>query len=71
EMLSGGSQRVWAYRNTLYINAKQEDVVSIYNMTGVLREKIEIGEGVSKITLERGLYVITLKDGSVHKIVIR
>jgi hypothetical protein len=70
-MLSGGSQRVWAYRNTLYINAKQEDVVSIYNMTGVLREKIEIGEGVSKITLERGLYVITLKDGSVHKIVIR
>ncbi|MDR1116066.1 MAG: hypothetical protein LBL33_07990 [Tannerella sp.] len=66
-----GKQRVWAYRNTLYINSEKSDVVSIYNITGVLNKKMEIPEGVSKFTLERGAYVVTLKDGSIHKIIIR
>jgi hypothetical protein len=64
-------QRVWAYRNTLYINAEKNDVVSVYNVTGILNMKMEIPEGVSKFTLERGAYVVTLKDGSIHKIIIR
>jgi hypothetical protein len=40
-------------------------------MTGILQRKVEIPEGQEKITLERGIYVVTLSDGSVHKIVIR
>jgi hypothetical protein len=63
-------QHVWAHRNTLYINALTEDVVSIYNMTGVLNRKVEIPAGLSKMTLDRGVYVVTLKDGKVYKIVI-
>jgi hypothetical protein len=65
------SARVWTYRNTLYINAEKEDVVSIYNMTGVLNKKIDVPEGVSRFTLEKGIYVVTLKDGSVHRVIVR
>jgi hypothetical protein len=65
------SRRVWAYRNTLYINAEKEDVASIYNMTGVLYKRIEIPEGLNRFTLERGIYVVTMKDGSVYRIIIR
>ena len=63
-------QRVWSYRNTLFINVDKADIVSIYNMTGILYQKLEIPAGLQKMTLERGIYMITLKDGSVHKIVI-
>jgi hypothetical protein len=66
-----GKQRVWTYRNTLYINTEKDDVVSIYNMTGVLNREMEIPEGMTKLTLERGIYVVKLKDGSIHRIIIR
>ena len=65
------NQKVWAYKNTLYINADRDDIVSIYNMTGVLRKKVEIPEGLNTFTLERGVYMVTLKDGSDHKIIIQ
>jgi hypothetical protein len=65
------SARVWTYRNTLFINVEKEDIVSIYNMTGVLSRKVDIPEGVSRFTLERGLYVVTLKDGSVHRVIVK
>jgi hypothetical protein len=65
------NQRVWAHKNMLYINVDREDIVSIYNMTGVLYKKVEVSEGLKKFTLERGVYVVTLKDGSVHKIIIK
>ena len=68
EGVDGG--RIWTHKNTLYINAEVEDVVSVYNMTGVLYRKLEIGSGLNKFTLDRGVYVVTLKDGTVHKIVI-
>ncbi|MDR2913815.1 MAG: T9SS type A sorting domain-containing protein, partial [Tannerella sp.] len=65
------TQRVWSHMNILYVNVEKEDVVSIYNMTGVLYKKLEIPAGLKTLTLERGIYVVTLKDGSVHKIVIK
>ncbi|MDR0575561.1 MAG: T9SS type A sorting domain-containing protein [Tannerella sp.] len=65
------NQRVWSHMNTLFVNVEKEDIVSIYNMTGTLYKKIEIPAGLKKVTLERGMYVVTLKDGSVHKIVIK
>ena len=64
------SPKVWAYRNTLFINVETDDVVSIYNMTGVMIQKMEIPAGLKKLTLEKGVYVVMLKDGSVHRIII-
>jgi len=63
-------KRVWAYRNTLFINVDKDDVVSIYNVTGVLCQKLDIPAGLQKLTLDRGVYMVTLKNGTVHKIII-
>ena len=68
EMFAG--RKVWAYRNTLYINVEKEDVVSIYSMVGVLYRKVEIPAGLNNFTLEKGVHVVTLKDGTVHRIII-
>jgi hypothetical protein len=62
---------VWAYRNTLYINTPAEDVVSIYNVTGILNHKVTIPAGLSKLPIEKGMYIVTLKDGKVYKIVVQ
>ena len=63
-------KRVWAYRNTLFINVDKDDVVSIYNVTGILSQKLEIPAGLQKLTLDKGVYMVTLKNGTVHKIII-
>jgi hypothetical protein len=63
--------RVWAIRNTLCINAGTDETASIYTMSGVLRQRTSLSEGLHRITLERGLYIVTLKDGSAHRILIR
>jgi hypothetical protein len=64
-------QKVWTYRNTLYINVPAEDVASIYNVTGVLNKKVEVAAGLNKLTLNKGLYIVTLKDGKVYKFVVQ
>jgi hypothetical protein len=66
-----GGQSVWTHKNVLYINAPSEDIVSIYSITGILNKKVEIPSGLSKLPLNRGMYVVTLKNGTVYKIVIR
>ena len=62
--------KIWAYKNTLYINTNREDIVSIYNVTGVMYKKLDIPEGYSSMTLNSGAYVVTLKDGTVYKVII-
>ncbi|MDR0393604.1 MAG: hypothetical protein LBH77_00440 [Tannerella sp.] len=42
----------------------------MYNMTGALHKKMELPAGLQTFLLERGVYIVTLKDGSVYKIVI-
>jgi hypothetical protein len=63
--------RVWSYRNTLYVSVLTEDVVSVFNAAGILYKKQEIPAGTSKLILDRGVYVVTLKDGEVHKVIIK
>jgi len=64
-------KKIWTYKNTLYINVDIEDIVSIYNLTGILYKKLEIQAGLNKFTLDAGIYVVTLKDGTRHKIIIK
>jgi len=61
---------VWTSGNTLYINVNQEDIASVYSVAGTLVKRIEVPEGGINFPLERGAYVVTLKDGSVHKVII-
>lgn len=62
---------VWAHKNTLYIKANKDDIASVYTVTGQLVKKIELEEGNTATTLVRGVYIVTLKNGTVHKIIIQ
>jgi hypothetical protein len=64
------SNRVWSYRNNLHVNVETADVVSIYTLTGILYRKVEVAAGTHSIPLEQGMYMVTLKDGTYHKITI-
>jgi hypothetical protein len=63
--------KVWAFKNTININVATDDIVSIYTAAGLLVRKEAIPSGISKFTLDKGVYVVTLKDGKVYKVVIR
>ena len=63
-------QRVWAFKNTLFMNVAKADVASIYHITGVLYQKVELSAGLNKLTLDKGVYMVTLSDGVVYKIII-
>ena len=62
---------VWSYGHTLYFNVPQEDIASIYSITGMLVKRVEVPEGGTSVPMQRGVFIVTLKDGSVHKVIIR
>ncbi|MDR3269114.1 MAG: T9SS type A sorting domain-containing protein [Tannerella sp.] len=62
---------VWSHNNMLYIKVEKSDIASIYSIAGQLVKRIELPEGNTSIPLGRGVYVITLKDGAVHKVIIK
>jgi len=62
---------VWSFGNTLYINVNKEDIASIYSVTGTLVQRIEVPAGGASVPMQRGAFIVTLKDGSVHKVIIR
>ncbi|MDR2919152.1 MAG: T9SS type A sorting domain-containing protein [Tannerella sp.] len=62
---------VWSHGNTIYIKVEKEDIASIYSIAGQLVKRIELSEGSTSIPMERGVYIVTLKDGSIHKVIIK
>jgi hypothetical protein len=62
---------VWSSGNMLYIRVSREDIASVYSVAGTLVTRIDVPEGGITLPLARGAYIVTLKDGSVHKVIIR
>lgn len=62
---------VWSYNNTINIRVAKEDVASIYSIAGQMVKRIELSEGDNPIPMERGVYIVTLKDGAVHKVTVK
>jgi hypothetical protein len=62
---------VWSHNEKLYIKVPREDIASIYSITGQLVKRIEVPEGNTTVPMIRGVYVVTLKDRSVHKVIIK
>ncbi|MDR2919582.1 MAG: hypothetical protein LBV72_09510, partial [Tannerella sp.] len=62
---------VWSHNNTIYFRVAKEDIASIYSIAGQLVKRIELPEGDYSVPMERGVYVVTLKDGSVHKVILK
>ena len=69
EFLAGAA--VWSYGEQIYFRVDRSEIASIYSVAGQLVRKIELPEGDSSIPIRRGAYVITLRDGSVHKVIVR
>jgi hypothetical protein len=62
---------VWSHNNKLYIKVERADIASIYSIAGQLVKRIEVPEGNTSVPMARGVYVITLKDGAVHKVIVK
>ncbi len=62
---------VWSHGETIYIRVEREDIASIYSVAGQLVKRVELPEGDTPIPMQRGVYVVTLKDGSVHKVIVK
>ena len=62
---------VWSHNNTIYIRVEKEDIASIYSIAGQLVKRIELPEGDTPVPMERGVYIVTLIDGSVHKVILK
>ena len=69
ELLAGTA--VWSHGEMIYIRVTRADIASIYSVAGQLVRKIDLPEGDTSIPMRRGAYVITLKDGSVHKVFVK
>ena len=69
ELLAGTA--VWSHGEMIYIRVDRADIASIYSVAGQLVRKIDLPEGDTSIPMSRGAYVITLKDGSVHKVIVK
>ena len=62
---------VWSYNDMIYIQVDKEEIASVYLVTGQLVRQIEVPEGTTSIPMQRGIYIVTLKDGSVHKVIVK
>jgi hypothetical protein len=62
---------IWSHNNTLYIKVEKEDIASIYSIAGQLVRRLDVPEGNTAVLLARGVYIITLRDGSIHKVIIK
>ena len=69
ELLAGTA--VWSHGEMIYIRVDRADIASIYSVAGQLVRKVDLPEGDTSIPMSRGAYVITLKDGSVHKVIVK
>ena len=69
ELLAGTA--VWSHGEMIYIRVDRADIASIYSVAGQLVRKVDLPEGDTSIPMSRGAYVVTLKDGSVHKVIVK
>ena len=69
EFLAGAA--VWSHGEMIYIRVERADIASIYSVAGQLVKRVDLPEGDTSIPMSRGAYVITLKDGSVYKVIVK
>jgi hypothetical protein len=62
---------VWSHDQTLHFRVNREDIASIYSITGQLVRRIELPEGETSVPMQRGVFIVTLKDGSVHRVIVQ
>jgi WD40 repeat protein len=65
------STSVWSSSRQLTITAAANGIAKIYSLRGGLVSEFSYGVGSTSITLPVGLYIVTLSDGSITKVIIK
>jgi len=65
------SSAVWSHGEQIHFRIDRSDVASIYSVAGRLVKRIDLPVGETSIPMQRGAYIITLRDGSVHKVIVK
>jgi hypothetical protein len=71
EKVTDNSDKVWSNNRNLYIRTKKGTMTRIYTTEGILQRLFAITEdGTTTVSLERGIYIVTLNDGVGYKVII-
>lgn len=65
------SSAVWSHGEQIHFRIDRSNVASIYSVAGRLVKRIDLPAGETSIPMQRGAYIITLRDGSVHKVIVK
>jgi hypothetical protein len=70
EFINGQNWTVWSFNHELFIDAKQELEIKIYNITGqeLYTRKIPAGKNRLSLTLPDGVYVVRSNVGEAKKV---
>ena len=63
---------IWSDKGILYIRIHQPASIHVYNLGGALvKHEKALGEGMVAYPLPRGIYIVTLSNGIVEKVIIQ
>ena len=63
---------IWSYHKCLYVQIYQQVSLSIYSVDGALVKHVpNLSEGTHQFSLPNGIYIVTLSNGIVEKVVIK
>ena len=62
---------VYSNAGSLYIKTEKPMTAKIYSITGALVQQVALQGGEINLSLSRGLYLVSLSNGTVRKVIIR
>jgi len=62
---------LWSGVGRLHVRTSKAGQLKVYSLTGGLIRQQQVTQGDNSLTLEPGVYVVTLNDGYEQKVVIR
>jgi hypothetical protein len=62
---------VWSHNNMIYIRTARHEIADIRLVTGQLVRQVELSGGTVSVPMQRGIYIVALGDGSVHKVIVK
>jgi hypothetical protein len=69
EAVVDNSDKVWAHDRDIYIRTRKDVLVRIYSTEGVLQRQFTItDDGTTTVRMERGIYIVTMDDGTGWKV---
>jgi hypothetical protein len=63
---------IWSYSGNLYVRISKPTTLRVYSLDGMLvKQENNLGTGAYQFPLPKGVYIVTLDNGSTEKVIIR